>query len=139
MSKVSQVLTIARDELAKSEGDTIPKADLVATLDSLIKTLPQAAAMDEQQVDIFTTYMNGLNQKMDLLFNATTLCGLGISNDLKVRSTIKQMADQMTQVQNQLDRKLMRIVDPEGAAELDKRDGDVQKAASQAMPGTKRG
>lgn len=139
MSQTKKVLTIAREELEKTEGEQLPKAEVLGMLDNLITALPQAAAMDEQQLDIMVTYMNALNTKMDLLFNATVLCGMGISNDLKVRATIKQMSDKMTAVQNGFDRSLMRIVDPEKAAELDKRDAEVRKAAADNMPGKKAG
>lgn len=139
MSKTAQVLTIVRDELKAAEGDTIPKDELIGTIDSLIKTLPQAQAMDESQLDIFITYMNSLNAKVDLLFNATVLCGLGLSNDLKTRATIKTLSNQMNTVQAKFDRDLLKIVDPEAAAEADKKDADIQKAAANAMPGGKRG
>lgn len=138
MSKVKQVLTIARDELEKSESKTIPKAEMVATLDQLIKTLPQAAAMDEQQLEIMVTYMNHLNMKMDLLFNATSLCGLGISNDLKTRATIKQMGDKFAALQQGFDDKLEDIVDPDAAAERDKKRAEARAAAENAQPGSKK-
>lgn len=135
MSKTAQILQIARDELNKTEGETVPKADLLATIDDLIKALPRAQAMDEQQLDIFITYMRGMHSKMDLLFNATVLCGIGLSNDLKTRATIKQMGDQMTAVQNKLDHDLLAIVDPEAAKEQDEKNRQVQEAAAKAMPG----
>lgn len=138
MSKTKQVLQIARDELAKTEGDTIPKGDLLGTLDSLITALPQAQAMDEQQLDIFATYMRGLHSKMDLIFNATVLCGLGISKDMRIRSTIDQMNQKMQGVQAKLDRDLLRLVDPEAAAEQDEKDKQVREAAAGAMAGDKK-
>lgn len=138
MSKTKQVLQIARDELAKTEGDTIPKDELLGTLDQLITAVPQAQAMDEQQLDIFITYMRGMHSKMDLLFNATILCGLGISKDMRIRSTIDQMNQKMAGLQNTLDRELQRIADPEGAAEQDKKDAEVRAAAASAMPGEKK-
>lgn len=135
MSKVKQVLQIARDEMAKTEGDTIPKEELLGTLDQLITALPQAQRMDEQQLDIFITYMRGMHSKMDLLFNATTLCGLGISKDMRIRSTIDQVNKSMQAVQNKLDADLLRIVDPEAADEQAKKDAEVRAAAANAMPG----
>lgn len=138
MSKTAQVLQIARDELAKTKGDTIPKDELLGTLDQLIQAMPKAQAMDEQQLDIFITYMRGMHSKMDLLFNATTLCGLGISNDMRIRSTIDQVNKSMQGVQAKLDSDLLKIVDPEAAEEQAKKDAEVRAAAANAMPGVKK-
>lgn len=135
MSKVKKVLEIAREELAKSKGKTIPKDEMIGTLDSLIKALPQAAAMDEQQLDIMITYNNFINAKLDLLFNATTLCGLGISNDMKVRLTIKQMQERFSSLDANFERSLERIVDPEAAAEKDKAAAEARKAAGTGIIG----
>ena len=133
MSKVQQVLKIAREELAKTEGETVSKDELLGTLDNLIKSVPQAAAMDEQQLDIFVTYMNAINAKVDLMFNALTLTTLATSKNARVNVTLDRTAKQMTALQAKLDRDLMQIVDPEAAAAQDKKDAEVQAAAAGAM------
>lgn len=118
MSKVSKLLTDLRNGLDATEGDTLPKAELVAGLDQVIENLPQAAAMDEQQLDIFVTYMKHLSTKMDLLFSATALCGLGLSNDFKVRGTIKDLESKFKAAHAQLEGDLRQIIDPGYADEV---------------------
>ena len=119
MSKTKQILEIARKELDAAEGDSLPKADVINTLDTLIKTMPQAQAMDEQQLDIMVTYLNFISAKTDLLFSATALCGLGLANDLKVRATIKDMERKYEHLATNFQIELNKILDPDYEKEVE--------------------
>lgn len=135
MSKVKQILEIAKKELEESEGDNIPKGQFVATLDQLIKTLPQAQAMDENQLDIMIAYLNYISAKSDLLFNATALCGLGVANDLKVRATIKDMERKYEALSTKFGVDIEKIINPnyedEVAANRDKVNEALRKDEQQ--------
>lgn len=133
MGKVKEILEITRQNLAEAEGDTLPKEELLGALDNLINTMPMAQALDEKQLDIMTLYMNALNNKLDLLFIATSLCGIGIVSKGhkkdKVDKEIHIMQNKKDYLDHKFTRDMLRIVDPEGAAELDKKDEELRKRA----------